>query len=112
MACSKVQINNNDDNLETYSIFWLDASVNNDENRAAQKRLRAIINQLGTFVDPDEFMARVRYIHEGDLTILIVSGRMGRIVVPEMQTLRQVSSIYVYCYDKAANEKWSQSFSK
>ncbi|CAF5136485.1 unnamed protein product, partial [Rotaria sp. Silwood1] len=57
-------------------------------------------------------MARVRYIHEGDLTILIVSGRMGRIVVPEMQTLRQVSSIYVYCYDKAANEKWSRSFSK
>ncbi|CAF4198327.1 unnamed protein product [Rotaria sp. Silwood2] len=57
-------------------------------------------------------MDRVRVIHEGDLTILIVSGQLGRKVVPEMQKLRQVSSIYVYCYDIASNKEWSHPYSK
>ncbi|CAF4547023.1 unnamed protein product, partial [Rotaria sp. Silwood2] len=112
MATSMVPINNHDQNLETYSIFWLDALVHNEENKGAQKRLRAIINQLRTFVDPNEFMGHVRVIREGDLTILIVSGALGRIVVSEMQKLRQVSSIYVYCYDIAANKEWSHPYSK
>ncbi|CAF4683370.1 unnamed protein product, partial [Rotaria sp. Silwood2] len=89
MACSKVQSSNSNENLETYSIFWLDALVDNEENKAAQKQLRSIINQLRIFVNPNEFIDCVRYIHQGDLTILIVSGQLGRIVVPEMQKLQQ-----------------------
>ncbi|CAF4162309.1 unnamed protein product, partial [Rotaria magnacalcarata] len=100
------------DSLETYSIFWLDASAHNEENIKAQKKLRSIVNQLRTFVDPEEFLDGVRLIQQGDLTILIVSGQMGRIVVPEMQKLAQVSSIYVYCFDKEANLQWSQPYKK
>ncbi|CAM4949303.1 unnamed protein product [Rotaria socialis] len=106
-----IQTSNND-SLETHSIFWLDASVNNEENIKAQKQLRSTINQLRTFVDPEEFLDRVRCIQQGDLTILIVSGQMGRIVVPEMQKLAQVSSIYVYCFNKETNLQWSQPYKK
>jgi hypothetical protein len=112
MAASMECLKNDDDNLETFSIFWLDASVNNDDNLAAQKKLRSIINQLKTFDDAEEFMARIRRICEGDRTVLIVSGQLGSIVVPEIHRLPQVSSIYVYCMNKAANEKWSRSYSK
>ncbi|CAF4460054.1 unnamed protein product, partial [Rotaria socialis] len=111
MGNSMTQTSSND-SLETYSIFWLDASVNNEENITAQKKLRSIVNQLRTFVDPKEFLDRVHFIQQGDLTILIVSGQMGRIVVPEMQKLAQVSSIYVYCFDKEANLQWSQPYKK
>ncbi|CAF4145645.1 unnamed protein product, partial [Rotaria sordida] len=89
MVSFMTHFNNKDDNLETYSIFWLDASVHNKENLDAKKRLRSIINRLQTFVDPDEFMARVRCICQGDLTILIVSGQLSRLVVPKMQKLPQ-----------------------
>ncbi|CAF4961196.1 unnamed protein product, partial [Rotaria socialis] len=109
---SSMNPTSSNDNLETYSIFWLDASVNNEENIKAQKKLRRIINQLRTFVDPEDFLDRVRFIQQGDLTILIVSGQMGRIVVPEMQKLSQVSSIYVYCFNKEANLQWSQPYKK
>jgi hypothetical protein len=112
MATSMEYSKNDDDNLETFSIYWLDASVNNDDNVAAQKKLRSIINQLKTFDDPEEFMARIRRICEGDLTVLIVSGHLGCIVVPEIHRLPQVASIYVYCMNKAAHEKWSRSYSK
>ncbi|CAM4836751.1 unnamed protein product [Rotaria magnacalcarata] len=111
MATPMNQTSSND-SLETYSIFWLDASVNNEENIEAQKKLRNIINQFQTFVDPEEFLDRIRFIQQDDLTTLIVSGRMGRIVVPEMQKLAQVSSIYVYCFDKEANLQWSQPYKK
>ncbi|CAM4889405.1 unnamed protein product [Rotaria socialis] len=37
---------------------------------------------------------------------------MGRSVVPEMQTLPQISSKYLYCFDKEANLQWSQPYSK
>ncbi|CAF1496191.1 unnamed protein product [Rotaria magnacalcarata] len=111
MATSMNQTGSND-SLETYSIFWLDVSVNNEENISAQKKLRSIINQLRTFVDPEDFLEGVRFIQQGDLTILIVSGQMGRIVVPEMQKLAQVSSIYVYCFDKEPNLQWSQPYKK
>ena len=40
------------ENLETFSIFWLDAQVNTTEdNRRAQLKLREIINHLKTFDD-------------------------------------------------------------
>ncbi|CAM4950183.1 unnamed protein product, partial [Rotaria socialis] len=84
---SSMNPTSSNDNLETYSIFWLDGSVNNEENITAQKKLRSIINQLRT-------------------------GQMGRIVVPEMQKLAQVSSIYVYCFNKEANLQWSQPYKK
>ncbi|CAF4710394.1 unnamed protein product, partial [Rotaria magnacalcarata] len=37
MESSQTEINNN---LEKYSIVWLDVSVNNEENMVAQKKLR------------------------------------------------------------------------
>jgi len=108
MAC----LTNDDDNLETFSIFWLDASVNDQKNLEVQKKLRTIINQLKTFEDAEEFKARIRRIYEGDLTVLIVSGQLGCIVVPEIHKLPQVASIYVYCMNKTVHEKWSQAYSK
>ncbi|CAF5189755.1 unnamed protein product, partial [Rotaria magnacalcarata] len=112
MARPKPEQNTDNLILETYSIFWLDASVDNKENVIAQKKLRGIINQVRTFADPEEFLQRVNLIQQGDLTILIVSGQLGRIVVPEMQNLEQVCSIYIYCGNKKAHLGWSQSYSK
>ena len=112
MASYAEHSKNDDENLETFSIYWLDASVNNDENWAAQKELRGIINQLKTFDDADEFMDRIRRICQGDQTVLIVSGHLGTSVVPKIHRLPQVSSIYVYCMNKAAHEKLSRSYSK
>jgi protein gp37 len=112
MAYSMAHLNIDDDDLETFSIFWLDGSVNNAENLAAQKKLRSIINQLKTFEDPEAFVGRIHRIAQGDRTVLIVSGQWGRIVVPKIHHLRSVSSIYVYCMNKAANEKWSKTYSK
>ena len=106
-----LEISNN--NLETFSIFWLDAQVNaTEDNRNTRLKLREIINHLKTFDDQDECYQRILSLSTEDRLILIVSGRCGRQLVPQIHHLRQVSSIYVYCMDKKANELWAKDFIK
>ena len=101
------------DNLETFSIFWLDAEVNKTEdNRNTQLKLREIINHLKTFDDQGECHQRILSLSQEDRLVLIVSGRYGRQLVPQIHHLRQVSSIYVYCMDKKDNELWTKDFIK
>lgn len=101
-----------DNNLETYRIFCLDASVNNEENLIAQKQLRSMICQLQTSIDSEESVGRVCCICQDNLTILIATGQVGRIMVPEIQKLQQSSSISMYCFNKEVTEPWNQPLNK
>lgn len=93
-------------NLETYSLLWLDAEVNSSqENVKTQQQLRASINQLRTFEDDHECEEYIRLVPKEDRIILIVSSQLGEQVVPRIHQLQQVFSIYVYCIN---TEKYKQ----
>ena len=100
-------------NLETFSLFWLDASVNTStENLQAQAKLRSVINHLQTFDNVAKCEQEIHSLTKDDRLVLIVSGGYGREIVPRISHLQQVSSIYVYCRDKQRNKEWSQPFDK
>jgi hypothetical protein len=102
-----------EENLETFSLLWLDASVNDvQENIDAQQQLRTSINYLKTFEDGDKCEEYIRSVPKDDRIILIISGRFGEIIVPRIHSLRQISSIYVYCKDKKRHETWANQFKK
>lgn len=102
-----------DNNLETFSLLWLDGEVNtNEENKSAQRRLRTIINQLKTFQDSKACKKYIKSFTEQDRIILIVSGRLSKELIPEIHHLRQLSSVYIYCWDKKAYKRWAKDFSK
>ena len=99
-------------NLETYSLLWLDAKVNDSvENIETQQRLRTSINHLKTFQYADQCIRYVESLPK-DRFVLIVSGRLGNEVVPQIHHFRQVYSIYVYCLDKERNERWAKRYPK
>lgn len=78
-----------DSNLETFSLAWLDAQVNDtDENIKAQSELRSAINLWKIFHDKDECMQYIQSVAEGDRIILIVSGKLGRELVSGIYNLR------------------------
>jgi hypothetical protein len=113
MATSVIKQTQKNENLETYCLIWLDASVNSShENIQAQQQLRSSINYLLTFEDDQQYLQYIDSVPKDDRIVLIVSGRLGRIIVPLIVQLRQIISIYVYCVDKKANEQWAQHFSK
>jgi len=102
-----------EDNLETFLLYWLDAEVNiSDHNKIVQKQLNSIVNHLEIFDDLSQCQQTIESLSKQDRLILIVSGRLGRQIVPQIHHLRQLLSIYVYCTDKLLNEEWSKQFRK
>ncbi len=102
-----------DDNLETFSLLWLDAQINTTEdNQQVQLKLRESINHLKTFDDQQQCQQYILSLSPQDRLVLIMSGRCGRQLLPQIHQLRQVSSIYIYCMDKTANEQWAKNFTK
>ena len=77
-----------------------------------KKRLRATINYLKTFHDANECENHIRTVPDGDRMLLIVSGGLGQIIVPRVHTLRQILSIYVFCFDKKKHEEWTKHYTK
>ncbi len=99
-------------NLESVACLWLDQDVNSTEdNRETLQELRQIINHLRTFNNSDQCEQYVQQItHEK--VILIVSGSLGRHIVPRLHSLTQFSACYVFCRDKEANEQWANKYHK
>ncbi len=113
MAASSSYTTQGEQNFETYSLIWLDASVNNSqENLRVQEKLRSSINRLITFEDEQKCFKYIRSIPKDDRVVLVVSGHLGPIIVPKIVSLRQVASIYIYCKNKTENEQWAKQFSK
>ncbi|CAF3361154.1 unnamed protein product [Rotaria socialis] len=91
-------------NLETYSLLWLGASVNSQENIDAQQKLRSSINHLESFKQSDQCEKYIRSLSSPDRIILIVRDRLGQKLVPRIHQLRQIFSIHVYGIRKQKNQ--------
>ncbi|CAF1571488.1 unnamed protein product [Didymodactylos carnosus] len=93
-------------NLETYSVLWCDENVNKtDENREIQTELRRAINYLKTF-DSTGLCRHYIQRKSNEEIVLIVSGRIGSQLVPEIYDLLLLVAIYVYCFDKDEYLLW------
>ena len=104
--------NDNDDNVEIFSLIWLDTNVHTEENQDMQQRLRPIINHLKKFQDGEECKQYIQQRQKDDRIVLIVGGQLGQGVVPSIHKLRQVSAIYVSSKDKENDEQWGHEFTK
>jgi hypothetical protein len=96
--------------LELFCLVWLHDNPN--ESHDTEQKLRAIINHLVKFKDVQSCQKYIEGELENSRIILVVSGRLGSEIVPQIHKLRQVVSIYVYCMDKERNKKWADKFSK
>ncbi len=102
----------NNPNLESFACLWLDQNVNStDDNRETQQQLRQVINHLQTFGDSYQCEEYIKQIKQEKI-VLIVSGSLGREVVPRLHSLSQLSACYVFCGNKEANEKWANKYHK
>jgi exonuclease V gamma subunit len=104
--------NIDDQHLELFCLIWLDANANVAETRNTEQKLRSIINHLKKFQDVKQCQQYIEQRSQKDRLVIIVSGQMGREIVPSIHKLRQIISIYVYCMDKKRNEEWASKFKK
>jgi len=101
-----------DENFEIYSIIWLDASIDSEENLHAQEKLRSAINYLQTFDKLDECEKYIQSVSSEDRIVLIVSGHFSQKLIPQIHHLRQISSIYIYCSNKEFHQQSNKQYKK
>jgi hypothetical protein len=102
----------NDENLETFTLIWLDGEINSVITEDIRDKIQTFINHIKKFADKNACQQYIEQRREDDRLIIIVSGSLGRQLVPNIHKLRQVLSIYVYCMNKKAHEEWACKFSK
>ncbi|CAF3794593.1 unnamed protein product [Rotaria sp. Silwood1] len=100
--------------IEDFIIVWLDATINPYDNNRLFKRqflLQISSNCIQTFADQHECIEYIRQ-NINEHIFLIVSGSLGKNVVPLVHNLSQVIQIYVFCAVKGQYKSWSESFTK
>ncbi|CAF0990058.1 unnamed protein product [Didymodactylos carnosus] len=106
-----MSLNENVQNLESFTLVWLDENVNNHENLQVQMKLRESINYIKTFQNLKTCKEYIRQIKD-EKVVFVVSGSLGRKIVRIVHNLPQLSTIYVYCKNKQYNEKWTKKYKK
>ena len=109
---AKIHNYDDDQNLEIFCLIWLDANPDATEGRNTEQKLRSIINHLKKFRDVKQCQNYIETKSQKDRLVMIVSGQLGREIVPSVHKFRQIISIYVYCMNKKRNEEWACKFTK
>ena len=99
--------------MDNFRLLWLAPDIDKNEKNFNQSldRMRQVVNTIDFFTDADkcvEFLGRI----QNEQVLLIVSGFLGKSVVPLVHKLTRVDSIYIYCADTRRHEGWTQSWSK
>ncbi|CAF4009011.1 unnamed protein product, partial [Rotaria sordida] len=99
--------------LENFLLIWLDANF--DESKEHYKKsiqlLRHIVATITAFTDTDQcidFLSDIR----NEKVFMIVSGSLGQHIIPRIQALPQLHSIYVFCDNQSINEQWAKTIPK
>jgi tetratricopeptide (TPR) repeat protein len=99
---------------QNFRLIWLDKNIddiNNNDCRNAITKLRQVINVIDTFNNADKCIDFITDIR-GEKIFIIVSGIFTKGVVPIIQDISQVSSVYIFCGNKTSYDQWAQHWSK
>src|SRR5271168_522151 len=83
--------------VQNFHLVWLDGSIdewNNDDCRNSIMKLRQVINTVNTFIDADECIDFITDIKD-EKTFMMVSGAFSQTIVPVVQEIFQVSSVFI-----------------
>ncbi|CAF1122140.1 unnamed protein product [Adineta steineri] len=101
-----------DNNFETYSLIWLDASVNSKDSIETQAIFRSFINHLQIFEKLDQCEQYIQSVSLDDRIVFVVSGSFGQQIISKIHSLQQIFSIYIYCENQEFHHRWSQQYNK
>ena len=99
--------------LQNFRLIWLASDFNeaNSHFKESLEKLHRTVTSITTFTDADECVDFMDEIEEGRV-FLIVSGSLGRHVVPCIEAMPQLKSVYVFCDNKMLHEEWVHKIPK
>ncbi|CAF0949762.1 unnamed protein product [Adineta ricciae] len=98
---------------EKFTLFWLDEHVHSSgHNRKINNQLCKIKPNFEAFDDLLLCKKAIQAFPTDQRLILVVSGRFGSVMVPQIYNVEHLSAIYVYCMDKEGNRQWADQYTK
>ncbi len=100
--------------IQNFHLVWLDGNMdemNNADCHNSITQLRQIVNNVNTFTNVDECIDFITDINK-EKTFLMVSGVLSEIIVPVIQAIPHVSSVYIFCGYKDRHEIWANESPK
>ena len=99
--------------VQNFLLVWLDANLDESKTdfKNSLERLRNVVTSIRTFKDIKQCIEFLNEISE-EKVFIIVSGALGRLVVPDLEDMPQVQSVYIFCGNKAIHEEWSSKMPK
>ena len=99
--------------LQNFLLVWLDVNVNEVDSDFKQslKYLRQVVASIEPFIDVQEcveFLDRLK----NEKAFMIVSDSLGQQVIPDVENIPQLESIYVFRGNKSAYEQWASKIPK
>ncbi|CAF1513268.1 unnamed protein product [Rotaria sp. Silwood1] len=99
--------------LQNFLLVWLDANLQESDKdfKNSLQHLRKIVASITTFTDAQQCVNFLSEIKK-EKVFMIVSGSLGRQIVPEIEALPQLEAIYVFCGNQSVHEQWAKKISK
>ena len=102
--------NHHDQYWDRLSFLLLDSDIVNSRN--IEQKFHSITNKFKRFQDVQSCLEHIEKMSDEERIVLIVTGILGRELIPSIHEFQHVISIYVYCWDKKAHLDWSSQFTK
>jgi hypothetical protein len=93
--------------VQNFLLIWLDESIDETNNEACRNsitKLRQVVNTVNTFTDADKCIDSITD-NMAEATFMIVSETLSGIIIPIVQDIRHVVSIYIICSNNAEHEQ-------
>ncbi|CAF1516683.1 unnamed protein product, partial [Rotaria sp. Silwood1] len=99
--------------IQNFLLVWLDANFDESGSdfKNSLQHLRKIVASITTFTDAQQCVNFLSEIKK-EKVFMIVSGSLGRQIVPEIEALPQLEVIYVFCGNQSIHEQWAKKISK
>ncbi|CAF3582838.1 unnamed protein product [Rotaria sp. Silwood1] len=99
--------------VENFIIIWLDASldIHSNEQNSFKNRFQNLVHLILLFNEVNQCIDFITDI-KNEKIFLIISGLLGRKLMPVINNFSQIDSVYIYCTNKARYEKWADEEKK
>ncbi|CAF1473012.1 unnamed protein product [Adineta steineri] len=99
--------------MQSVLLIWLDSNIN--ENNADYgntiKQLKRVVNNVNTFTHSEECIEFIQTITDNKVC-MIVSGELGKHVVPHVHDMSQVDTIFIFCNNQEWHKQWTKEWPK
>ncbi|CAF0834501.1 unnamed protein product [Rotaria sordida] len=104
------RVQTNRKNYEDFIVVWLDENIQKiDDTQKVIAELRKMMNRLEIFDNKECCLDFLRGIKREKL-LLVLSDSFGQYVLPQINSIPQLASVYIFSADKIKHENCSSSF--